>query len=314
MKILLDYAFPISVVTPTPAASTAFLKQVGLVCLPKAEVSPGSVTACTSMTAVGELTDNEEAQELFDAGMTKVFIVLADDLDLEEIMDANANEFYTLLISSDFDETDLGENFADLEVGGFDGVVGFANDDGTVCSNFAAIENRCAFYAKTATGAKNMCYAFGKLLSNTSNWLNQQYVTMPESDDVELLGDANTFFDDKVSFVIEDEEFGNRLGLFAAGGKAIVAPYILKNLRVDLQSTALTWISANQPQYTIKEAALLENRLQESVINSYIERKWIDDGLIEIGLEEANFVAAGEVDVAEPKALWRVFSEMRQTL
>jgi hypothetical protein len=137
---------------------------------------------------------------------------------------------------------------------------------------------------------------------------------MPFNDEVESLGAANSFFDDKVSFVLRDDEFGNRLALFCAGGKAIVAPYIIKNLRIDLQSRALNWISGNQPQYTRKEAALLETRLQEDVINSYVSRSWIEVGTVAIALEQDNFVASGAINVAEPKALWRVFSELRQTL
>ncbi len=161
-----------------------------------------------------------------------------------------------------------------------------------------------------------MFYAFGKLLSNLVNWNNQQYIEMPFDDGVDTLGDANNYFDERISFVLTDsEQYGNRLSLFAAGQRAIAAPYIQKNLMIDLQSRALQWISGNQPQYTLTQAALLETRLQEDVINSYIQvRKWISAGTVEITLVEDNFVATGAINVAEPKALWRVFNEMRQTL
>jgi hypothetical protein len=137
---------------------------------------------------------------------------------------------------------------------------------------------------------------------------------MPVSDAIEELGDANALYNDKVSFVLSDDEFGNKLALFVAGGKAIVAPYIVKNIMIDLQSKALQWISGNQPQYTLKEAALLETRLQEDVINSYILRRMITAGVVEITLVNENFVASGDINISEPKALWRVFAEMRQTL
>jgi hypothetical protein len=54
--------------------------------------------------------------------------------------------------------------------------------------------------------------------------MNQQYITMPFADDVGSLGEAETLFDDKISFVISDDEFGKKLSLFCAGGKAIAAP------------------------------------------------------------------------------------------
>lgn len=308
-KILLDYVFPISVITPTSQASTAFLKNVAVVAKPKVGVSAG-VTLCTTMTAVAALTNNTNAQKLFDAGMSRVYVVVNSTLDIATLLESHAGDFYTILIADDFVDADL----EDLDVGDFECVIGVSTQDGAVATEQAAIENRVAFISGSTPKAKNMFYAFGKLLSNASNWLNQQYISMPENDSITELGDAETYFDDRVSFVLRDDEYLNRLGLFAAGGKAIVAPYILKNLRIDMQSAALSWISSNQPQYTVKEAALLEARLVEDVINLYIARKWITAGTLEITLEQENFVATGAINVSEPKALWRVFSEMRQTL
>lgn len=428
MKILLDYVFPISVITPTPEASTSFLKQACVVCKPKSgqEGNVGNIYECSSMTAVAARTDNTNAQQLFNAGMSKVYILLSNDLDLTDALAEGAgSDFYTLLVSDDFGDEDIGQTqtsaavaaskvIGDLtftavhagtggnsitvellgdttegneiahatgnaitvhmedgvstadeiaaaiqesvscsalvtvavamgqgsvaqdavtatnlqdgaaavfdtgtgtQVGTWDGVIGVSTDDTDILAAQAAIEQRVAFYGSSTNKAKNMMYAFGKLLSNLSSWKNQQYITMPYDDEIGTLGDANSLFDDKVSFVLSDDEFGIRLGLFAAGGKAIVAPYIVKNLRIDLQSAALSWISGNQPAYTKKEAALLETRLQEDVINAdYINTNLIEAGTVEISLVNDNFVATGAINIAEPKALWRVFNEMRQTL
>jgi hypothetical protein len=134
---------------------------------------------------------------------------------------------------------------------------------------------------------------------------------MPFADDVVTLGDANGLFDDRVSFVLDDEQFSRRLALFAAGGKAIVAPYILRNLEVDLQSAALTYISGNQPQYTVVQASLIEDELQK-VIDSYIARQWIASGSIEVKLLQSNFVASGFIQVPTPTALWKIQGEVTQ--
>lgn len=433
-KILLDYVFPVTAITPTPQASTSFLKQVCVVAKPASgqEANVGNIYECTSMTQVAVRTDNTNAQELFNAGMSKVFILLSDELDIRTTINDHLSEFYTILVSDDFDDADIIVNAAtgtitvtnyanlvsgtddsvtiggvvftaqtgavtpggatfqaatdnattaaslaaqinahsvvgslvtavavgavitltaddtgvtgnEIDVsytdndtnvgitlsglsggnlsggdgliyGAFKGVIGISTQDAAFASDQAAIENRVAFISNVTNKAKNMFFAFGSLLSNPSNWLNQQYISMPYNDDIALLGDANSYFDDKVSFVIHDDEFANRLALFATGGRAIVAPYIIKNLIIDLQSAALNWISGNQPQYTIKEAALLETRLQQDVIDSYIARQWISDGTVAITLVNENFVANGAIDVSEPKALWRVFSELRQTL
>ncbi len=422
MKILLDYFFPITSIEPTPQASTSFLKQVCLVVAPAGEAPSGVITLCTTMTQVAAVTANEEAQQLFDAGMSKVYILTADDGDLEDALEGHG-EFYTLLISSDFsdeqvgqdvmtpavaaslvqgdltftakhagllgndisiemvDDAELGEEVAHaedglitihiadgfssaqqikdsvddsvsasalvtvaiamgeeasaqdvfaelpltggeatvfvdgtgLQVGTWKGVIGVSSDDDEFLADQAVKPNRAAFHSTTGNKAQNMCYAFGKLLSNALHWRNQQYITMPLADDVDTLGDANALFESKESFVISDDEFGERLALFACGGKAITAPYIIRNLEIDMQSAALSYISGNQPAYTMTQAALLEDELQK-VVQSYIDDEEIEAGVIQVSLEEDNFVASADINIAEPKALWRIFGEMRQTL
>jgi hypothetical protein len=426
MKILLDYFFPITSIEPTPQASTAFLKQACVVVKPKSgqEGNVGQIFVCTNMTQVAAHTDNTECQNLFDGGMSKVYLLLSNTLDIATALDANQGLFYTVLVSSDFSDDDITQDIATPAVaaaktigglvftaktagtggnsitvtlsdavsageeiahasgnaitvkiesgvstatqikaaiddsisvqslasvaivsgqaavaqtaaasqnltggaaaipgagtgvilGTFKGVTGIASADTDVCSDQAAIENRCAFFKKSANGSKNMFYAFGKLLSNAASWLNQQYITMPLADDVDELGDANTLFDDKVSFVISDDEFGKRLALFACGGKAIVAPYIKRNLEIDLQSAALSYISGNQPAYTNTQAALIEDELKKVMQEKYIDRQLIEAGIVEVSLVEDNFVANAEMNISEPKAFWRIFGEMRQTL
>lgn len=424
MKILLDYFFPITSIEPTAAASTAFLKQVLIVVRPDDDVDTGVITLCTTMAQVAALTENTEAQQLFNAGMGRVYVLPMDDLDLAAALEGFESDFFTILISSDFSDSDIqnlvttaavasslkvqdvlftaetpgiagdsitityvddgtagaetvdvsgtditvhmedgastAENIADavnaddeandlvgalvdegdeddkqvaaaqapldggvdevvgdpdagLLLGQFKGVVGVSSTDDTFLAAQAAISKRAAFHTKAANKAKNMFFAFGSLLSNALSWRNQQYITMPVADDVVSLGSANALFDSKISFVISDDEFGQRLALFAAGAKAIVAPYILRNLQIDMQSAALTYISGNQPAFTKTQAALVEDELQK-VIQSYVDRQWITEGTVAVTLVQDNFVASGAINVAEPKALWRIAAEMLQTL
>lgn len=433
MNILLDYFMPVSSIEPTPAASTAFLKQVCVVAKPKSgqEANVGQYFTCTSMSQVAARTDNTEAQQLFNAGMNRVIILLSSHLDLEDYLEGHESDFFTLLVSSDFVDADienaqaygtvtissyanlvsgtddaitvngvaftaqagaatLGEatfqaatsndataaslaaqinahedlagvvvatvlaavvtitavengnrgnlitltytdndtnvgatlghlsagklsGGAGLQAGAFGGVLGMASTNDTYNATRAATANWSAWHTTSSNKGKNMFYAFGKLLSNSLNWTNQQYITMPVADDVDTLGEANGYFDDKINFVIDDSEFGKRLGLFVAGGKAIVAPYIKRNLELDMQSAALSYVSGNQPAYTNVQAALLEDELQK-VVQEYIDRQWIEDGVAEVLLQEENFVASANINIAEPNALWRIFAEMRQTL
>lgn len=438
-KILLDYFFKIVATNPTPAASTAFLKQVCVLVLPKMGVTPLEIVECTTSAQIAALTDNADAARLLDAGLSKVYILPCDDLDVATVMEENQNQFFTVLISSDFDSGDIEETQAqgvftvssyanlvsgtpdtvtvagvaftaqsgaatpgtatfraatsndataaslatqinehattkalvvasvvnavvtvkaknagsggndiavsytdnDTNVGGawtglsggklaggdglflgpFDGVVGACTDDSDFNVEWAATENRCAFPLHDTHNAKNMFYAFGKLLANPVDWNNQQYISMPYSGDASLLGDAESFFDDKISFVITDDEFANRLALFACGGKAITAPYIIRNLEIDLQSKGLQYVSANQPAYTLTQAALMEDELQKVIDGDgqengnagYVGRGWITEGTVDIRLEQDNFVASGYIEVPTPRALWRIAGQITQS-
>lgn len=424
MNILLDYFFPITTIEPTAEVATGFLKQVCVVAKPKSgqEGNVGTIYECTTMTQVAARTDNTESQQLFNAGKDRVFILLMDDLDLADALEGHESDFFTLLISSDFSDEEVGavgtaavkasrkiqditytakvagvagnsitinyntggtagsevvtvvgsaisvamedgvstaaqlktaiensvaamalidalavdvgdeadkqdvfgsalalQNGADaiisgdIDLGEFSGVVGLSSDDDSFLGEHSVTANRCAMHSTTSNKAKNLFYAFGKMLSNISRWKNQQFIEMPFADDVDTLGEANSLFDDKISFVISDDQYNERLALFAAGGKAIVAPYVKKNLELDLQSAGLAYVSGNQPAYTMKEAALLEDELQK-VVQGYIDNGDIEDGVVTVSLEDDGFDAQASINIAEPKALWRVIGEMRQTL
>lgn len=313
MNILLDYMFPITSIEPTPEASTAFLKQVLVIGKPKdGTVTEDVITRLTSAATASNYfgaAASAEVTQLFNAGMAKVSVLPSADINVAAELVGKESDFYTILLSSDYADADV----AAADFGDFDGVVGVASTDDTFLMAQATIENRSAWHTTGANDGKNMFYAFGKLLSNALNWRNQQYITVPLADDVDTLGEAESYFDDKINFVISDSEFGNRVGLFVAGGKAIVAPYIKRNLQVDMQSAALGYLAGNQPGYTKTHAALLEDELQK-VVDEYIETQWIEDGTVEVELRQNNFIASGDINIAEPKALWRIFAEMKATL
>lgn len=311
-KVLLDYFFPISEVEVVNAASTSFLKNVAVITkgIEPDEVTPApeAVTVVTSVAQLETLTENQAIKQLFNYGLNKITLITVNDIE-DAALEGLDREAFTLLVSSDFTKAQV----TAMDFGAFGGVIGVSSDDTVFLKAQAAIKNRVGFYSSVENKGENMFAAFGKMLSNQLNWRNQQYTSMPKDDGVNLLGQAEALFEDKISFVMNDSEFGLKLSLFAAGGKAIVAPYITRNLQIDLQSKALIYISGNQPAYTVKQAALLEDSLY-SVIDQYVERQWIEEGIVEIKLEQNNFIASGYINITEPKALWRIFGEMSQTL
>lgn len=429
MKFLLDFVLKITSVSPTAAASTAFLKQACVVVKPlNGGVSPG-IYECTSQTQIATKTANLEAQQVLNGGLSKVYLLVTEDLGLAELLADGGDEFYTLLVSSDFDgenEDSFAEgtititsyaNLVDgtddtisvagvaftaqegaatpgaanfqsastndataaslaaqinehattsalveaeangavvtvtalspgvegeeialayaqlgtgdgatvsgaflaggeeaLDVGTWKGVKWLYSQNTEDAADIAAMEGFVGWYGNVTNKAKNMMFAAGKFLSSTT-WKNQQYVTMPFDDGIDELGEAESLFDDKVSFVLKDDEQGIRLGLLACGGKAITHPYVKRNMEIDLQSRALQFVSGNQPEYTKVWATLLENDLQDNVIDKkYIATRIVTGGTVAINLVEDNFVANGDFTMVPPKALWRINANMRETL
>ena len=249
----------------------------------------------TALTIVNAINAHEEAGEIVSASV------------------AGENETNTQTETAEAVSLTGGIDPVYLNLGMFDGVVGISSDNMDNLEAYAAQEKRCGFYS--TNGAKSMFEAFGKLLSNALAWRNNQYVSMSFDDGIDNTGIAKLLFDKRISFVYTDTQFpfAKRLGFFACGGQAIVAPYIIKDIKLNLQSKALNYLASNQPQYTQVEASLLENSLQD-VINIFIGQAAIEAGKVEVKLEQANFVASGYINVSEPKALWRVLGELRQTL
>jgi hypothetical protein len=81
-----------------------------------------------------------------------------------------------------------------------------------------------------------------------------------------------------------------------------------------MQSAALTYIAANQPGYTKTAGRAARGRAAEGDRPLHPRSAWLEAGEVEVDLVEDNFVASGAINIAEPKALWRIFAEMRQTL
>lgn len=431
--LLLEYAFPIETIEPIASPSSAYLNNVCVVAKPKAgqEANVGTIYECLNMAAVSARTDNTNAQQLFTAGMTKVYVLLADDLDLVTPL-ASASTFFTLLISDDFDKDDIQEtqatgtvtisNYANLLItaadvitvagvaftaqsgaatlgtatfraatgnnetaislaaqinahattsalvtavattgavlitsieagsvgndiavaytdngsgnigavlsglvggklsggdgqflGTWAGVVGISSDDVSFLEAQALMTNRTAFFGNSTNKAKNMFFAFGKLLSGR-DWKNQQYIEMPFNDGIDTLSEAEDLFDGKISFVLNSAEYLNRLALFANGQKAIIAPYIFEWFSLSMQGWGVQYIALNQPKYTLREASLLQDFLEEKAEERFVAPEIVESLTVKISLVEDNFIANGDLVIAEPKALWRVRATVQQGL
>lgn len=304
--VLLEYVMRIDALTPLPAASTAYLRKVLCVVKPAPEVATGTITECTTKEGVQALTQSN-CFKLLEAGMNSIFVLPVENLNIADIVHDTNKKFFTILIDGAFSAEEMEE----FDQGTFEGVIGWTNNDRDQCKAFAQSKNNVGFYDLSENASINMYWAFGKLLGSVS-WKNQQYIEMPLSSNIDTINEANLLFEDKISFVLSSEEYGNRLALFASNRKAIVAPYVFEEIQLNLQSKALQYIELNKPAYTEKQASLLEDTLQGMLDEKYIATEIIDSATVEITLENENFVASGDISVAEPKALWRINAVLRQ--
>lgn len=303
--ILLNYVMKVDAYAPTPSASTAYIRKVLCVVKPVENGDTGTISECTTKAEVQALT-NANCYKMLEAGMSSIYVLPTNSLDIDAIIDATDKQFFTVIIDNSFDDTDI----ESLDLGSFNGVVGWTVESRNDAKTFGYSKNNVGFYDKAENASINTYWAFGKMLS-ANNWKNQQYIEMPLSSGIDTINMANLMFDDSVSFVLTSPEYGNRLGLFASNRRAIIAPYIYEELTLKLQSKALQYISLNQPNYTAAEASLLEDTLQ-TVIDSYIEQGYIEKGNISVALGDKQFVVNAQIEVPEPKALWRIFATMRQ--
>lgn len=303
--VLLDYVLKTSVVEPILPASTAYLHNV-LCIVPLATGETAGIYECATKAEVQEVT-TADCWQLLEAGMSKIYVcAVSAYADAQALIDATEFKFFTVLVDPSF-------TTAPTALTGFSGVMGWSSDDVAKAEAFSKIatENNTAFIDPSANLGDNMYWAFGKLLSG-GTWRNQQFIGMPAGGMTSVLGTAETYFEKRLSFVLNSEEFGNRLAFFVNRGRAIVAPYIYEEFQLDLKSWALTYINTNMPSYNAVEASKLESYLLQKANNKYIASGMLDALTINITADQDNFVMSGNIKVSEPKATWRIVAELQE--
>lgn len=303
--VLLNYVLKAQAIEPTGPASRAYLHNVMVIAKLKTGATAG-VYECTTKAQVQEHTDSM-AYVMLDNGMTKIYLcAVAKYSDAQAILDANDYKYFTIITDPAFTD-------APTAIDGFPGVSIWdtVNEtDGTAYTGIASANNTAFISANPITG-ENM-YAATAILLSAPTWRNHQYAVMPGDGATSDLGKAESYFEKRLSFVLNSPEFGNRLAFFVNRGRAIVAPYIYEEFTLDLQSWALTYISLNQPDYNNVEAAKLESYLLNKATEKYIDSGLVTTLTISIAADQDNFVMSGNIAIAEPKATWRIKAQIQQ--
>lgn len=308
-QILLNFAVPFTEVIGTGQVDTTYLRKIAIVVKPKSGAAAESFNEVFDAAGLAAITDNKEALSLIEGGLNKFFVIATTSADLSglgPLLIANENKFFTLHISNDFTDD------AVLATKGF-------SFDGVISHSFATQANAKTFAAKHCAGVSTiaetkgheLCYALARLLSTLTFWGNQQYIDYTGSKSIETvssLGLAGKYFDDRLTFWIFDDEEGTRLSGFFAGGEAITQKYISEELKLNLQSAAVGYVSLNQPMNVRDMRVALQNQLQ-SVVNGYEDDNYLDpDGLNQISVTDSNqeFWVNGALSVKYSKPIWRM--------
>lgn len=314
-KILLDYSIPFTQVSGVGAVNLSYLKNVAVIATHKTGITgPPVINTITDITQATALTDATDLEALFSGGLNQFYLITCEDLDAVEtagILDATSH--YTALISNTFDQSAIS-----AWTPTYSGVVSAAFDDNASATAYTAQDKYCAFLDDSGSPRSyGMYYAFAKLLSGTF-WRDQQYVEVVSSNvyAVDSLGDANNLFNSRVSFYLDDEEFGKRLGFFAAGGDGITAPYIDEEIKRILQSSGTNYLALNQPKNITASRIRLQRRLNGE-IGTYIEPpyQYLDDTVENsITVTESNerFVVNGSLSTKVAEPIWRLRVEALQ--
>lgn len=307
---LLEYVIPIEVVEPVGEADLNYVKQVLVVVKPlNDQTELNKITPCNTNGEVTALTAAPVGAML--DYMPEVYILPQKSIDLTSAENIDAFKFFTVLIDKAFTTAEIeAANFGD-----FKDVKGICTSDRDLATVWARVKNQVAFMDLEENTGRNFYMAFGNLLGNR-DWENQQFIEMDEPAYTNDVNVANVLFNARISFALSSEQFGNRLAFFAVGGKAIIAPYILEIVNVKMQARSLNWIYLNKPQYTLREAKLMEDDIQTMLDEDFVETYLIPYAtvLCSLGLAGTtkNFVVYLDGDIAEPTALWRVYAKLTQ--
>lgn len=251
----------------------------------------------------------EDIQGAFDGGLSKVFLIVAVDiLDVPALILEKECEFYTIYGTKDFTFSDITTSLA-----GWLGVQGQTSNSQQSLRTYVANDKTCGFFEDTDVAPDTRAYfgifSFASLLSANA-WRNQQYIPInPENGNpVITLGQAESLFDDRISFYIQDAEQGTRLGFFVAGGQSITDPYIDQEIQVVIQSEMLNYLAATQPMNIETNRRQLE-QIGNTILGQYTDRGLLDPSgvnLCTIRTSNEAFIVNGEITTTNSEALWRV--------
>lgn len=309
-SLLLNFVVPTTIRDVVPSADLSWLKNVIVIAKPNGDTT--GFVECTTRAAVEAVTD-AKCYELLESGMSSITVLAVSTLAAAKTaLDADTSHRYlTVLIDPAF------TTITDALAWTRSYVLGWSTTTKADAKTAAAGKDVSAWYDESDTYGILMYRAFGQFLSQ-SGWKNLQETRLDDSDEFGItdLGTAEELFDAKVSFAVTDPEYKTCMTLFAAGGKTIAAPYLLKFANIQTQSLFLQYLSLRNPNYTIREAGLIESYLANKLNEIFVQTNLLEAISITVELDPAinDWSVSGTLQVRKPRAIWRMKLDFYQDM
>jgi hypothetical protein len=302
-----SYFMPI-VVKPAPAPTNlGYLRRICLVAKPKNGVEEQFIQI-TDPTNLSSYTNNQNGFQLL-GKLSSIYLAVCSDLgELNGLLDPVNSQFFTVLVSDDFDAEDL----ADINIGTFKGVVASNLTDLNLARSFAMGLNQVASCNATAN---DLAYLFALFLSDVS-WNNQQAVQTPIGSP--LASTFDDYFDRKISFIGTDKISGvHKVCGFFCGGRPIIAPYIMEQLKVELQDKWQAYLVKNSPNVSELNCAKIQSYLYDEVLTNYIQtdeyaKRPLTMANIKVYVENNDFAGLCDIEISKITAWWRLLTTITE--
>ncbi|MDR1498720.1 MAG: hypothetical protein LBS34_00325 [Rickettsiales bacterium] len=298
-----SYFMPI-VVKPAPAPTNiGYLKRICLVAKPKNGVAE-QFLQITDQTTLSNYTDNNNGYQLL-GKLSSIYLALCFELaELNELLDPVNSQFYTLLLSDDY----TSEEIATVNLGTFKGVVAANIDNLDLATAFGAKLNQVASCNGTAN---DLSYLFALLLGE-DGWNNLQAVQTPNGSP--LAGTLDDYFDKKLSFIGTDKVSGlHKVCGFFCGGRPIITPYLMEQVKVELQDKWQAYLVKNSPNVSELNCAKIQSYLYEDVLTNYIQtdeyaNRPLISADIKVYMENNDFAGMCDIEISKITAWWRLLT------
>lgn len=308
-SILRNYVAKFEINEAIAAPSLSWVKRIAV--LVKGEEGQDGIFECVTRGQLSQYTKNVDTiSNIFDAGSTICYIVRVSDFAKFKDLYVDG-QFFTLIFSEDWTDQEVAAAFE----------TGFGNFTGVKAAMFKLDEQNKNLYMESIKGKQDVCcfahkqkeekanfsnmyYAFGSLLSRDI-LDNRQYIEMPVSDNIIALGLAEKLFDERISFVTTDTDYGPRLSLFCISGEPVIAPYVEKMLQLDIQAAAISATNLYKPNMTASAISKIKDYIEQKVISKYVNPETIPAITFYLKMNEEGWIAKGAITMSSIKALWR---------